>query len=369
MNGEMIRQLTAGKWDVIKVAGVDEKNRKVFFTAAFSSPMNREVFSVSMDGGAPVQISEHEGTNSPDFSAGFAYYINKLSDINTPPVITVNDADGKEVRLLQDNAKLKGVLNEYNFSKAAFFTVLTDDGVDLNAWMLKPPDFDPAKKYPVLFTLYGGPGSQTVQNSWGTVNSWDQFLAQKGIIVVSVDNRGTGARGEEFKKCTYLQLGKFETIDQINAVKYLDSLSFVDKDRIGIWGWSFGGYMVLSCLTKGADYFKVGVAVAPVTNWKYYDNIYTERYMRTPKENNSGYEDNSPVNFAEKYKGKLLIMHGMADDNVHPQNSYDMITALVGANKFFEMQLYPNSNHGIYTGKNTSYHIWERMTDFLLKNL
>ena len=369
MNGEMIRQLTGGKWDVIKVAGVDEKNRKVFFTAAFSSPMNREVFSVSMDGGAPVQISEHEGTNSPDFSAGFSYYINRLSDINTPPFITVNDADGKEVRLLQDNAKLKGILSEYNFSKAAFFTVLTDDGVNLNAWMLKPPDFDPAKKYPVLFTLYGGPGSQTVQNSWGTVNPWDQLLAQKGIIVVSVDNRGTGSRGEEFKKCTYLQLGKFETIDQINAVKYLDSLSFVDKDRIGIWGWSFGGYMVLSCLTKGADYFKVGVAVAPVTNWKYYDNIYTERYMRTPKENSSGYEDNSPVNFAEKYKGKLLIMHGMADDNVHPQNSYDMITALVGANKFFEMQLYPNSNHGIYTGKNTSYHIWERMTDFLLKNL
>ena len=273
------------------------------------------------------------------------------------------------MRLLQDNAKLKDVLKDYNFGKAEFFSVVAENGADLNAWMLKPPGFDPQKKYPVLFTLYGGPGSQTVLNSWGAVSSWNQMLAQKDIIVVSVDNRGTGARGEEFKKCTYLQLGKYETTDQISAAKYLDSLSFVDKDRIGIWGWSFGGYMVLSCVTKGADYFKLGVAVAPVTNWKYYDNIYTERYMRTPKENNSGYEDNSPVNFAGKFKGKLLLIHGMADDNVHTQNSYDMVTALVGANKQFEMQLYPNSNHGIYTGKNTSYHLWERITDFILKNL
>ncbi len=369
MEGEMIRQLTDGKWDVANVSGVDEKNRLVFFTAGFSSPMNREVFSVSLDGGKPEQLSTREGSNSPDFSANYAWYINRWSDISTPPTITVNLADGKEVRLLQDNSKLKDVMKDYNFGKADFFTVVTENGTDLNAWMLKPPDFDPQKKYPVLFTLYGGPGSQTVLNSWGTVSSWNQMLAQKDIIIVSVDNRGTGARGEEFKKCTYLQLGKFETTDQIAAAKYLDSLSFVDKDRIGIWGWSFGGYMVLSCLTKGADYFKLGVAVAPVTNWKYYDNIYTERYMRTPKENNSGYEDNSPVNFADRFKGKLLMIHGMADDNVHTQNSYDMVTALVGANKQFEMQLYPNSNHGIYTGKNTSYHLWERITDFILKNL
>jgi len=369
MEGELIRPLTDGKWDVANVSGVDEKNRLVFFTAGFSSPLNREVFSVSLDGGKPEQLSTREGSNSPDFSSTYTYYINRWSDISTPPTITVNSADGKEVRLLQDNSKLKDVMKDYNFGKADFFTVVTENGTDLNAWMLKPPDFDPQKKYPVLFTLYGGPGSQTVLNSWGTVSSWNQMLAQKDIIIVSVDNRGTGARGEEFKKCTYLQLGKFETTDQIAAAKYLDSLSFVDKDRIGIWGWSFGGYMVLSCLTKGADYFKLGVAVAPVTNWKYYDNIYTERYMRTPKENNSGYEDNSPVNFADRFKGKLLMIHGMADDNVHTQNSYDMVTALVGANKQFEMQLYPNSNHGIYTGKNTSYHLWERITDFILKNL
>ncbi|MCX6288133.1 MAG: S9 family peptidase [Bacteroidetes bacterium] len=369
MTGELIRQLTDGKWDVARVAGMDEPNRRVFFTAGFSSPMNREVFSVSLDEGAPVQLSEREGTNSPDFSSNFAYYVNRWSDINTPPSITINNTEGKEVRLLQDNAKLRDVIKDYNFGKADFFTVITDNGLDLNAWILKPPDFDPRKKYPVMFTLYGGPGIQTVNNSWGAVSSWNQLLAQNGIIVVSVDNRGTGARGEEFKKCTYLQLGKYETIDQINAARYLDSLSFVDKDRLGIWGWSFGGYMVLSCVTKGADYFKLGVAVAPVTNWKYYDNIYTERYMRTPKENNSGYEDNSPVNFADRFKGKLLMIHGMADDNVHPQNSYDMVTALVGANKQFEMQLYPNNNHYIFTGKNTSFHLWQRITDFILKNL
>ena len=369
IDGKLIRQITDGSWDVANVQGVDENKRLVYFTAGCSSPMNREVFSVSLEGGRPVQLSGREGTNVPDFSTTFAYYVNRWSDINTPPTVTINSAEGKEVRLLQDNAKLKDVIKDYDFTKAEFFTFKTENGIILNAWMMKPSGFDPLRKYPVLFTLYGGPGSQTVLNSWGSASSWNQLFAQKDIIVVSVDNRGTGARGEEFKKCTYLQLGKFENIDQIEAAKYLGSLPYIDKERIGIWGWSFGGYMVLSCVTKGADYFKTGVAVAPVTNWKYYDNIYTERYMRTPKENNSGYEDNSPVNFAEKFKGRLLMIHGMADDNVHPQNSYDMITALVGANKQFEMQLYPNSNHGIYSGKNTSFHLYERMTEFILKNL
>jgi len=369
MNGKMIRQITDGKWDVAIVFGLDEVKRLVYYTAGYSSPMNREVFSVSLDGGNPVQLSTKEGSNSPDFSSTFAYYINRWSDINTPPVVTVNNSEGKELRLLQDNAKLKEVIKDYNFAKAEFLTIKTENDVMLNAWMLKPPDFDSLKKYPVLFTLYGGPGSQTVMNSWGSASSWNQLFAQKGIIMVSVDNRGTGARGEEFKKCTYLQLGKYETIDQIEAAKYMGGLPYVDKDRIGIWGWSFGGYMVLSCVTKGADYFKTGVAVAPVTNWKYYDNIYTERYMRTPKENNSGYEDNSPVNFADKFKGKLLIIHGTADDNVHTQNSYDMITALVAANKQFDMQLYPNCNHYINSGKNTSFHLYQRMTEYILKNL
>lgn len=369
LKGELIRQLTDGQWDVAKVCGIDEARRKLYFTAAYSGPINREVFSVSLDGGKPEKLSSKEGFNSADFSANCAFYINRWSDINTPPLTTVNTSDGKVVRVLQDNAKLKETLTEYGFVKAEFLTIPTEGGIKLNAWMIRPPDFDPSKKYPVLFTLYGGPNSQTVMNSWGAVSSWNQFFAQKGIIVVSVDNRGTGYRGEDFRKCTYLQLGKYETIDQVAAAKFFSEQSYVNKDKIGIWGWSFGGYMVLSCMTKGADYFKVGVAVAPVTNWKYYDNIYTERYMRAPKENNSGYEDNSPVNFAGKLQGKLLIVHGMADDNVHPQNSYDMITALVAADKQFEMQLYPNNNHYIGSGKNTSLHNYTRMTEFLLKNL
>jgi dipeptidyl-peptidase-4 len=305
----------------------------------------------------------------PEFSSKCIYFINRWSDINTPSFTTVNKPDGSEVRIIQDNAKLKETLKDYGFGKAEFFTFQTRDGIELNGWMLKPVDFDPLKKYPVLFNIYGGPGSQTVKDQWGMASSWDQLFAQNGIIVVSVDNRGTGARGEEFKKCTYLELGKYETLDQIDAAKYLGSLSFVDKDRIGMWGWSFGGYMTLSCMTIGADYFKMGVAVAPVTNWKYYDNIYTERFMQTPKENPEGYESNSPINHAAELKGKLLIIHGMADDNVHTQNSYDFITALVAANKQFEMQLYPNSNHGIYAGKNTTFHLYARMTEFILKNL
>ncbi|HTX88263.1 MAG TPA: S9 family peptidase [Bacteroidales bacterium] len=368
LKGNLVKQLTGGSWEVVTVYGVDEAKGLVYYQSNEGSPLDKEVYSVSLDGQRKTRLSEKKGTNSADFSATFAYFINRWSDINTPPYITVNSADGKEVRVLQDNAKLKGLMAEYNFSLAEFITIPTGDNVILNAWILRPPDFDPLKKYPVLFTIYGGPGSQTVVNSWGAVNSWNQLWAQHGIIVVSVDNRGTGGRGEEFKKMTYLQLGKYETLDQIEAAKYFASLPYVDKDKIGMWGWSFGGYLTLSCLTQGADYFSLGVAVAPVTNWKYYDNIYTERFMRTPKENPDGYEQNSPVNHADGLKGKLLLIHGMADDNVHTQNTYDMITALVAANKQFEMQLYPNCNHGIYTGKNTSYHLYKRMTDFIFDN-
>ena len=331
--------------------------------------MDKDICAVGLDGGKMIKLNTKAGGNSVTFNKTFTFYIGRWSDINTPPYIAVYKSDGTEVRMLQDNIKLREVMAEYRFSKAEFFKFKTGDGTELNGLIVKPPDFDPERRYAVLFTIYGGPGSQTVNNSWGTVSSWNQLLAQHGIIVVSVDNRGTGGRGEEFKKCTYLQLGKYETLDQIEAAKYLGTLGYVDKSRIGMWGWSFGGYLTLSCLTKGADYFSFGVAVAPVTNWKYYDNIYTERFMRTPKENNDGYEDNSPVNQAAKLKGKLLLICGMADDNVHPQNSYDMATALVGADKQFESQFYPNSNHGIYTGKNTSFHLYRRMTDFILSNL
>jgi dipeptidyl-peptidase-4 len=369
MEGKLIRQLTSGKWEVTDIAGIDEQNNKLYYVSTEVSPLERNVYSIGLDGKKKTCLIPKKGYNVPEFSSKCIYFINRWSDINTPPVSTVCKSDGTEIRTIQDNAKLKETLKDYGYSKAEFFTFQTADGIDLNGWMLKPAGFDSLKKYPVLFTIYGGPGSQTVMNLWGMVSSWDQLLAQNGIILVSVDNRGTGGRGEGFKKCTYLELGKYETLDQIEAAKYLGSLSFVDKDRIGMWGWSFGGYMTLSCLTIGADYFKMGVAVAPVTNWKYYDNIYTERFMQTPKENSQGYESNSPINHASEMKGKLLIIHGMADDNVHTQNSIDFITALVAANKQFDMQFYPNSNHGIYAGKNTTFHLYSRMTEYILRNL
>lgn len=369
LSGEEILQLTKGNWDVIGISGVDEKNGVLYYTSSETSPLNKDIYCISLDGKKKIRLSAGACTNTPEFSKTFLYYMNRRSDINTPPYIAIYKSDGQEVRMLEDNAKLKETREAYNFSKAEFFKFTTGDGMELNGWMLKPPDFDPLKKYPVLFTIYGGPGSQTVTNGWGTVSTWNQLWAQNGIIVVSVDNRGTGNRGEEFKKCTYLQLGKYETLDQIEAAKYLGTLPYVDKTRIGMWGWSFGGYLTLLCLSKGADYFSFGIAVAPVTNWKYYDNIYTERYMRTPQENSDGYELNSPINHVDKIRGKLLLIHGMADDNVHTQNSYDFMTAMVAANKQFESQFYPNCNHGIYSGKNTTYHLNKRMTDFILKNL
>jgi dipeptidyl-peptidase-4 len=369
MAGKLINQVTSGQWEVTEFLGVNEEKKLAYFIPTTGSPLERDLASVSLDGKKLTLINPAPGNDRITFTPGFKYYVNNHSDINTPPVITVRDPEGRVVREIEKNVKLTETMKEYGFGKAEFFTFTTADGTLLNGWMLKPGGFDVTKKYPVLFTVYGGPGSQTVQNSWGTVSSWNQLLAQNGIIVVSVDNRGTGGRGEEFKKCTYLELGKYETLDQIEAAKYLGTLPYVDTSRIGMWGWSFGGYLTLSCLTKGADYFSMGVAVAPVTNWKYYDNIYTERFMRTPKENEQGYEENSPVNHAAKMTGKLLLIHGMADDNVHPQNSYDFVTALVAANKQFDEQLYPNSNHGIYSGKNTTFHLYSRMTEFILKNL
>ncbi len=369
LSGKEIRQITQGKWEVTDFYGLDEDHGILYYAAAEDSPVDRAVYSIRLDGTGKKRLTPKAGTNSATFNATFSNFINKWSDINTPPVYTLNNADGTEIRLLQDNAKLRETINAFHFSKAEFVKIPASDGTELNGMVLKPFDFDPGKKYPVLFTIYGGPGSQTVLNTWGGFSAWNQLWAQNGILVVSVDNRGTGGRGESFKKCTYLQLGKFETNDQVDAAKYFGSLDYVDKSRIGMWGWSFGGYLTLSCLTRGADYFNFGIAVAPVTNWKYYDNIYTERFMRTPAENNTGYEDNSPVNHAAAFKGKLLMIHGMADDNVHPQNSYDMYTALVAAGKDFDSEFYPNSNHGIYTGKNTSFHLYRRMTDYILKNL
>jgi dipeptidyl-peptidase-4 len=369
MDGGLIRQITQGKWDVTEIYGIDEDRELIYYGSSESSPLNRDFYQIGFDGKGKKLLSAKEGDNRIQFSKKYNYYINTYSDASTPPMITVNSSKGKEIRVLKDNSSLLDTLNKYTYSKREFFSFTTTGGVNLNGWMIKPYNFDASKKYPVLMYVYGGPGSQTVRNNWGGGNLWYQMLSAKGIIIVSVDNRGTGARGEEFKKMTYLELGKYETEDQIEAAKYLASLDFVDKDRIGIWGWSYGGYMSTSCLTKGADYFCMGVAVAPVTNWRYYDNIYTERFMRTPQENPEGYDENSPINHVENLKGKFLLIHGTADDNVHIQNSIDLITALVSANKQFDMQFYPNSNHGIYTGKNTRIHLYTRITDFIYDNL
>jgi len=375
MDDSHSKQLTSGKWEVRDVYGYNPANKTVYYQSCESSPMNRDVYSVTLKG-RKNKISQHEGTNNATFSSNFKYYINNFSTIGVPPVFTVNTSKGKEVRVLEDNSVLKARLAKSKISKPEFFTFTTPeitmpDGsqAELNAWKILPYGFDPEKEYPVLVSIYGGPGSQEVKNSWGGFNyMWYQMLAENGIIVVSVDNRGTGARGEEFKKMTYLELGKYETLDYIETAKYLGDLPYVDKKRIGIFGWSYGGFMSSNALFQGADYFSTAIAVAPVTNWRYYDNIYTERFMRTPQENADGYDNNSPINHVDKLKGNYLLVHGDADDNVHPQNSMDLFSALVKADKQFDFMLYPNKNHGIYGG-NTRYHLFKKMTDFLYQNL
>lgn len=361
-------QLTSGNWDVTDLYGYDEASGLVWFAGATSSPINRELWTVDLKGNMK-QVSKEEGTHRPQFSSNFKYYVDNFSDANTPAFYTVNKPNGKVIRTIEDNQALQKTIEDYNFSKKEFFTFTTSEGIELNGWKILPPGFDPNKKYPVFMTVYGGPNSQTVTNSYSPVDfTWYQMLAQKGYIIASVDNRGTGARGQEFKKMTYLQLGKYETIDQIEAARYFASQSYVDSARIGIWGWSYGGFMSTLCITKGADAFSMAIAVAPVTNWRYYDNIYTERFMRKPQDNASGYDDNSPINHADKLKGNYLVIHGTGDDNVHVQNTMDLITALDKANKQYSMFLYPNKNHGIYGG-NTRMHLYTLMTNFILENL
>lgn len=361
-------QLTSGPWDVTGVKGYDKQNELVYFTAAAEKPFNREIYSVNLKGKVK-KISEEEGWHDPTFSSNFKYYINSYSSVDSPPVYTLRKSNGKILRILEDNADLKQRTEDFGFSETGFFSFTTSEGVDLNGWQLLPPGFDPGKKYPVLMYVYGGPGSQTVTNMWGYNNYiWFQYLAQNGFIVVSVDNRGTGARGQEFKKMTYLELGKYETIDQIEAARYLASREYVDSGRIAIFGWSYGGYLSSLCITRGADHFAAAVAVSPVTNWRYYDNIYTERFMRKPQQNADGYDHNSPIHHVDKLQGKYLLIHGTGDDNVHVQNTMDMVSALQKAGKQFDLMLYPNKNHGIYGG-NTRYHLFTRITEFLMENL
>jgi len=378
MDGKTKTQITKGNYEVTDINGVDEVNKRIFFTLAYPRPMDRNFFVTDFAGKKPTPLTQGEGWHGITMNHDFTRFYDFKSDINTPEVVTLNNIVSNKkgqvskslVKTVSENEKLKNKLNEYEISKAEFIRVPNSKGDTLNGWMLKPPHFDPSKKYPVLFCNYGGPGSQRVSNRFGAVSYWHQLLAQGGFIVASVDNTGTGFRGEEFKKKTYLQLGKFEIEDQIDAAKYLGSMSFVDNNKIGHWGWSYGGFMSSLAITKGADVFSAAVAVAPVTSWRFYDNIYTERYMRTPQENAEGYDDNSPINHTDKIKGKYLIIHGTEDDNVHFQNATQMITALVKSNIDFESAYYPNKNHRISgDDDNTSFHLWNRMTKWILANL
>lgn len=365
MSGTMVKQLTRGDFDVTDYYGFDPAKQLYYYQAAAHSPLQREVYSVGNDGKVK-QLSSQAGTNSADFSSSFKYFINTYSSAATPPVYTLFDAKGRQIRVLEDNAGLAGVLAAYKPSLKQFFTFTTSENVNLNGWVIYPPDFDKSVKYPVLLNQYSGPNSQEVLDQWGF--GFDEYMAQKGYIVMCVDPRGTGARGEEFRKMTYLQLGKYETLDQIETARYAASLPWVDASRIGIWGWSYGGFISASCMLKGNGIFKAGIAVAPVTNWRYYDNIYTERFMRKPQENPEGYDQNSPLFFADKLQGNLLLVHGTADDNVHMQNTLELSERLVQAGKQFRQMLYTNRNHSIYGG-NTRLHLFTMLEDFLRENL
>lgn len=368
LSGKLINQVTTGNWEITDFYGVDEKKGVVFYQSTEEGAITRNVYSIKLKGTSKSRLSPKSGVNNAEFSSTFKYFINTNSSASTPHYVSVNSSTGKELRVLLDNSSLKKKLVDYNLSKKEF-TTLNINGQNLNAWIMKPTNFDETKKYPVFMFVYGGDGNQTVMDSWDSFNAfWFQHLASKGYMIVSVDNRGTEGNGAEFRKNIYKQLGKYETEDQIAVAKYFATLPYVDGSRIGIFGWSFGGYLSTSCLLKGADVFRTAIAVAPVTNWRYYDNIYTERYMQTPQENESGYDENSPINHVEKLRGNYLLIHGMADDNVHYQNTAEMVNALIKANKQFTQFSYPNKNHGIYGG-NTRLHLYNLMTDYLTKHL
>ncbi|MBC7774372.1 MAG: S9 family peptidase [Phycisphaerae bacterium] len=362
--------LTKGKFDVTAFYGVDEKNGKFYFQAATPTPLDRQIWEGDLNGGDARLLTPPNGTHDAAFSPTFDYFTHIWSNANTPPVINICDRNDDTIRVLNKNERVRKLRQEYGFAQKEFFQFPLADGTVLNGWMLRPAVLDTLKRYPILFDNYGGPNSQTVQNQYdGYMGSWHQMLVQKGYIVVSVDNRGTGARGRDFRKCTQLQLGKLETEDQIAAARYLGSQPWADPNRIGIWGWSFGGYLSTSCILKGADVFKMAMAVAPVTNWKWYDSAYTERYMHTTADNEKGYENNSPLNFARLLRGdNYLICHGVTDDNVHWQQTVEMINALIKANKQFETYYYPNRNHGIY-GENATKHLFTKLTNFVLEKL
>lgn len=368
-SGQPVRQLTSGDWEVTAFHGIDEDRGVAYVTTTRDGSLGRTTYRVGLDEGGLERLTQEDGTHRVQFGPTFSLFVDAYSRVGVPSIQTLRDAEGGLVRTLADNAELMETMAELDLAPPEFITVPAADGTDLNASIIKPRDFDPTQKYPVLMYVYGGPGSQTVNDAWGGARYlWHQSLAQQGYLIVSVDNRGTGARGREFKKQTYLNLGRLESDDQIAAARFLATLPYVDGDRIGIWGWSYGGYMSSLTLFRGADVFKAAIAVAPVTDWRLYDTIYTERFMRTPQENSDGYTSGSPNTHAAKLKGNFLLIHGTGDDNVHAQNTTQLVHALQEAGKQFDMRLYPNKTHSI-AGGGTRVNLYNYMTSWLEENL
>jgi dipeptidyl-peptidase-4 len=368
-DGKLINQVTNGNWEVTNYYGFNEKGNTIYYQSVENGSINRDVYSIKLNGKKKKRLTKKDGTNSASFSADFTYFINTHSSARTPQEYTLNNSmSGDVVKGIKGNDKLAQKVGNYITSKKEFSTINVN-GNDLNMWMIKPADFDANKDYPLFMYQYSGPGSQQVANRWNSTNDyWYQMLAQQGYIVACVDGRGTGFKGADFKKVTQNELGKYELEDQIEAAKKLGALPYIDKSRMGIWGWSYGGFMSSNALFKGNEVFKMAIAVAPVTSWRFYDTIYTERYMTTPQENPTGYDENSPINHVDKLKGDFLLIHGSADDNVHLQNTMRMVEALIQADKQFEWMIYPDKNHGIYGG-NTRLHLYKKMTNFINKTL
>jgi dipeptidyl-peptidase 4 len=368
--GKLKNQVTKGNWEVTAYYGLDEKTNTVFYQSVENGSINRDVYKIGLDSKNKLRLSQKTGTNKATFSPNFENYINTFSSATQPTTFTLNEAkSGKEIQVIEDNKALADKLKGYDLPAKEFFVLKTEKGNELNTWMIKPKNFDASKKYPVFMYQYSGPGSQQVNNEWTDTNDlWFYMLAQQGYVIACVDGRGTGFKGADFKKVTQKELGKYELEDQIDAAKVIGNYPYVDKTRIGIFGWSFGGYMSSNCLFRGGDVFKMAIAVAPVTNWRFYDTIYTERYMQTPQENASGYDNNSPINYVSKLKGKFLLIHGSGDDNVHVQNSMQMMQALIQNNKQFDSQIYPDNDHGIRGGL-TRIQLYNKMTNFIKSNL
>jgi len=367
--GKLIRQITSGEFEVTNFYGYDQKKDRIFYQSTEPSSIERAIYRISTKGKYKTRLTARAGTHNAQFSKDFKYFIGTYSNSTTPYEFTLRDPrTGNVLSVIKDNAELAEKLKGYDIAPKEFGT-LNVGANQLNMYMIRPNDFDPSKKYPLLMFQYSGPGSQQVADQWmGTNDYWHQMLASQGYIIACVDGRGTGFKGRDFKKSTYLNLVKFETEDQIAAAKKLSELDYIDETRTGIWGWSFGGHMSTNALLKGNDVFEMAIAVAPVTSWRFYDTIYTERFLRTPEENPGGYDNESPFNYPELLKGKYLLVHGSGDDNVHVQNSMRMIEALIQANKPFDWAIYPDRNHGIYGG-NTRLHLYSKMTQFIKNNL